>query len=123
MVDNNYLELVTTAEDHGACILPSQFADMNKRRTRLDGEYRLMFAVLEDAVSRYLSTMKCETLAQRKTFRETARWFHRRSDAVAGIYAFENICAFLGIDADRMRVGLTSLQPRETAMRRQRRAA
>jgi hypothetical protein len=122
MVENNYLELVTT-EDHGACILPSQFADLNKRRTRLEGEYRLMFAVLEDAVSRYLSSMKCETLAQRKTFRETARWFHRRSDTDAGIYAFENICAFLGIDAGRMRGGLTSLQPRETAMRRQRRAA
>ena len=122
MVDKNYLELVTAGEE-GACILPSQFAEMNKRRNLLEGEYRLMFAVLEDAVSRYIGNLKCETLEQRKIFRETAQWFHRKSDPSAGIYAFESICAFLGIDADRMRKGLMSIPRDEVVPRRQRHAA
>jgi hypothetical protein len=122
MVDKNYLELVT-AGDEGACILPCQFTEMNKKRNRLEGEYRLMFAVLEDAVSRYIGNLRCETLEQRKIFRETAQWFHRKSDPSAGIYAFESICAFLGIDADRMRKGLMSLPREEAAPRRQRHVA
>jgi len=110
-------------EDLSGCILPSQFADLNRRRPAMEGEYRLLFAVLEDAVGRYLTNMKCETEAQRKIFKETARWFRKGSNASRDLFAFESVCAFLGIDPDRLRKGLALMQPRETPLRKQRRAA
>ena len=109
-------------EDLSGCILPSQFADLNKRRPPMEGEYRLLFAVLEDAVSRYLINMKCETEDQRRIFKETASWF-KGKDGDRGLFAFESVCGFLGIDPDRLRKGLATLQPREMPLRRQRRAA
>ncbi|HXZ88091.1 MAG TPA: hypothetical protein VEF07_05940 [Candidatus Binataceae bacterium] len=110
-------------EDLSGCILPSQFADLNKRRPAMEGEYRLLFAVLEDGVSRYLMNMKCETEEQRRIFKETANWFRKGNDGNRGLFAFESVCAFLGIDANRLRKGLALVQPREVPLRKQRRAA
>lgn len=120
---DTHQDLDLAVEDLSGCILPSQYADLNKRRPAMEGEYRLMFAVLEDAVSRYLMNMKCETEAQRKIFKETASWFRKGSEANRGLFAFESVCAFLGIDADRLRKGLALVQPREVPLRKQRRAA
>lgn len=111
------------AEVLSGCILPSQFAELNKRRPAMEGEYRLLFAVLEDAISHYLMNMKCETEAQRKIFKETANWFRKGSGADRDLFSFESVCGFLGIDPDRLRKGLASVQPRETPLRKQRRAA
>lgn len=111
------------AEDLSGCILPSQYADLNRKRPALEGEYRLLFAVLEDAVSRYVVNMKCETEEQRRIFMETASWFRKRSDGDRGLFAFETVCGFLGIDPDRLRQGLAALQIHELPLRKQRRAA
>ena len=89
----------------------------------MEGECRLLFAVLEDAVSRYLMNKKCETEEQRRIFKETAHWFRKGSDANRSLFAFESVCSFLGIDPDRLRKGLASLQPLEVPLRKQRRAA
>jgi len=99
-------------------ILPSQFVDLNKRRHALEGEYRLMYAVLEDAVRRYLANLGGQSPVQRKILRETLSWFRKRSDHTRGIYSFESICDFLGMDADGLRRGLISLQQREPLRRR-----
>ena len=58
------------------CILASQYNDMVKRRSRiLEGEPRLLWAVLEEAIRSYLSNMKCLTANQCSEFEEVRHWF------------------------------------------------
>jgi hypothetical protein len=113
----------STVDDLGGCLLPSQYVDLKRKRPSLDGEYRLLFAVLEDAVRRYLINMKGQTPEQRKIFRETSRWFRTAHAADPSLFAFESVCGFLGIEPNRFRAGLVELQVREMVSAKQQSAA
>ena len=91
-------------------LVPVQFFDLTRRRSMLDGETRLVFAVLEDAVRCYVKTLNSSRRCDREQFDEVQRWFH----AEAGIhspFSFEYICDVLGIEPTslRARLGLMSL--------------
>ena len=67
-----------------------------------DGETRLVFAVLEDAVRCYVKTVNSSRRCDREQFDEVQRWFH----AEAGIhspFSFEYVCDVLGIDPTSFR--------------------
>jgi len=90
-------------------LVPVQFFDLTRRRSMLDGETRLVFAVLEDAVRCYVKTVNSSRRCDRDRFDEVQRWFH----AEAGIhspFSFEYICDVLGIEPTslRARLGLLS---------------
>jgi hypothetical protein len=90
-------------------LVPVQFFDLTRRRSMLDGETRLVFAVLEDAVRCYVKTVNSERRCDRQDFDEVHRWFH----AEAGIhspFSFEYVCDVLAIEpmAFRARLGLLS---------------
>lgn len=75
---------------------------------RDSGERRLMLAVLEDALRRFLrrpiKTGKSAASHWRDTYDETAAWFASRSRA--WLYDFEHICDVLGLSASYIRRGL-----------------
>jgi hypothetical protein len=77
-------------------VVPIQFYDLIRRSTLLDGETRLVFAVLEDAVRTYLKLRDSRGRADRVEFAEVARWF----DATAGRapLSFEYVCEVLEIE-------------------------
>jgi len=72
-----------------------------------EGERKLLFAVLEDAIRTYLRHRDNGALARNnEDYVEAAEWLS--SDDEDGPFAFVNICEALGIDADGLRSGISS---------------
>jgi hypothetical protein len=62
--------------DFNDSMLPSQYDDLVRRRSLLDnGEYRLLWAVLEEAIRTYRANRKGSNPIQRKRFEEVRSWF------------------------------------------------
>jgi hypothetical protein len=90
-------------------LVPVQFFDLTRRRSMLDGETRLVFAVLEDAVRCYVKTVNSERRGDREQFDEVRRWFHAEA-GTRSPFSFEYVCDVLGIEPAslRERLGLLS---------------
>jgi hypothetical protein len=87
-------------------LMPSQYFDRIRRRATFDGERRLMVAILEDAVEVYRKQAGASVhdRKRRQLFDDAEAWIE--SADRSWIYAFENICDVLGIDAEYLRKGL-----------------
>lgn len=81
-------------------LLPEQYNGLRRGRRELDGERKLMLAVLEDAIQCYLSNIDAKTLQGRLLFHEARDWMRYRSSN--GLFAYETLCEALGINADRL---------------------
>src|ERR1700688_4915813 len=81
-------------------LLPGQYADLVRRNHVIEGELKLLLAVLEDAIRCYLRNVNAKEGEHRRDFVEVRNWFDgngagaRRGD----IFSFENLCEALGID-------------------------
>jgi hypothetical protein len=100
-------------------LVPVQFFDLTRRRSMLDGETRLVFAVLEDAVRCYVKTVNSMRRCDREQYEEVQRWFN----AEAGIhspFSFEYVCDVLGIEPAslRGRLGMLSVDDLPTKQMR-----
>jgi len=100
-------------------LVPVQFFDLTRRRSMLDGETRLVFAVLEDAVRCYVKTVSSERRCDREQFDEVQRWFHAEAGSHSP-FSFEYVCDVLGIEpaALRARLGLLSVNDLPTKQMR-----
>jgi hypothetical protein len=108
-------------------LLPGQYADLVRRNHVIEGELKLLLAVLEDAIRCYLRNANSKDGERRRDFIEVRSWFEggisgaRRGD----IFSFENLCAALGIEPrcllDRLRIlTIGDLPSRRYQMRRHR---
>jgi hypothetical protein len=94
-------------------LLPVQFAGrMGSRRSQL-GEFRLMNAILEDAVDMYRKHADADRGRKHDLFDEAEAWIE--STDRQWVFAFENICDMLDLDADCLRVGLRAHKARMRA--------
>ena len=59
-------------------LLPVQYNDLMRRRSALEGEHKLMFAVLEDAVESYLKHMNAKSRQRRLLFCEVQNWMNAK---------------------------------------------
>jgi hypothetical protein len=108
--------------------MPAQYADLVRRSNTLEGEKKLLMAVLEDAIRCYLRNVEAPEGEHRREFLEVRNWFKREQGAVAGpagIFSFENLCEALGLEPHRLlaRLGIMSLRDlpsRRHQMRRHR---
>src|SRR5438105_4190015 len=82
-------------------LLPTQYTDFLRRRHELDGEQRLLVAVLDDAVQCYLKNMTTRNRHHRLIFNEARYWMMSKSRQ--GLFAYENLCEALDVDADALR--------------------
>lgn len=100
-------------------LVPVQFFDLTRRRAMLDGETRLLFAVLEDAVRCYVKTVNSSRRCDREQFDEVHRWFHAEA-GVHSPFSFEYVCDVLGIEPTslRGRLGLLSVNDLPTKQMR-----
>ena len=89
-------------------LVPVQFFDLTRRRSMLDGEPRLVFAVLEDAVRCYVKTANSSRRCDRKQFEEVQRWFHAEAGTHSPV-SFEYVCDVLGIEPLSLRARLELL--------------
>lgn len=97
-------------EDLTDAILPGQYNDLVRRRSSVpEGEYRLLWAVLEDAIRTYVANRSCSNLAQRRKFEEVRDWFEPGHNEPRALFDFQNVCDLLGIDSGRLLKGLKGL--------------
>ena len=108
-------------------LLPGQYADLVRRNHVIEGELKLLLAVLEDAIRCYLRNANAKDGERRRDFIEVRNWFEgdtagaRRAD----IFSFDNLCAALGIEPQfllaRLRIlTIGDLPSRRYQMRRHR---
>jgi hypothetical protein len=90
-------------------LLPSQYFDRVRRHTAVDGERRLMVAVLEDGVATYLKHVGADEPHARALRGGRGVGRERRRDLAV---LFENICAVLDLDAAYLRRGLRAKKGR-----------
>jgi hypothetical protein len=88
-----------------------------RSRTELGGEYRLMLAILEEAIVVYERSQSARVGAK-NAGRDAREWLESRSRSSP--FAFESICDLLGLDSGHIRCGLGILSagpgaPRGTA--------
>src|SRR5580658_2942784 len=90
-------------------VVPVQFYDLIRRSAFLDGETRLVFAVLEDAVRTYLRVRDSHRRRDRVEFAEVARWFEAPTGAVP--FSFGYVCEVLELIPGLFRKQLRVVQP------------
>ena len=74
------------------------------KRTIRDGEERLMFAVLENAVEYFQKYVFARNPSGKKLFQEAEEWFLEKDSD--GLFSFENICENLQLHPDYIRQAL-----------------
>lgn len=85
-------------------LLPNQYFAAFRRGRAVEGERRLMLAVLEDAVDSYRKYAFARDPREQSSFLEAREWFF--STDRSWLFAFENICDVLEMNADYLRAGL-----------------
>ena len=90
-------------------LLPSQYFDRFRRRNQLDGERRLMLAVLEDAVDMYRKHCGAHG-RNRQLFLDAEDWIDDNDRT--WVFSFLNLCDVLDLDGDYLRRGLHALKAR-----------
>jgi hypothetical protein len=84
-------------------LLPEQFFTLLGRKP-IQGEKRLLLAMLEDAVHCFQTYVLAKKPHERRLFQEAEEWID--SLDAHWYFSFENICDILGIHPGRMRVAL-----------------
>ena len=97
-------------------LMPQQYYDLIARRHLVDGERRLLFAVFEDAIRTYVSTMHAKSLSRRREFEEVRDWMDIRGED--GVFSFDSLCSLFHVDADLLRHQLTTLRSSDLPRRR-----
>ena len=108
-------------------LLPGQYADLVRRNHVIEGELKLLLAVLEDAIRCYLRNVNAKDGERRREFVEVRAWFEgsMAGSRCGDIFSFENLCAALSIDSrlllDRLQIlTIGDLPSRRYQMRRHR---
>jgi hypothetical protein len=105
---NAFLENSIPRVLSGSAVLPLQSGDGGRRARISDGEYRLILAVLEDAIQCYLNYWnEPHDLKKRRCAWEANQWIH--SPSTTGLFAYENVCLLLEIEPERLRRELRRL--------------
>lgn len=89
-----------------SCLPEQFFTDATSSQAHWSGTRRLLFAVLQDAVACWFRYQKARSAQGRQLFQEIRDWFLTRNRD--SLYAFENICIHLNLNADYFRRGLMS---------------
>jgi hypothetical protein len=98
------MEEIATLALHARATPPGQRVFRRTRSHRTTAEVRLLSAVLEDAIQRYLRDLNARQTRDRLELAELKRWFEARDRL--SLFGFENICHILGIDPETLRASL-----------------
>ncbi len=92
-------------------VLPSQFfATPRRQALGRTGEYRLLVALLEEAIRCFQKHVRAAKKHERRLFKEAEQWIlggndeeHRRLDAEGHAFTFPYVCDALGIEPGYIR--------------------
>lgn len=94
-------------------LLPEQYFSLLGRKP-LQGEKRLLLAMLEDAVHCFQTYLLAKKPHERRLFQEAEEWIES-TDAL-WFFSFENICDVIGINPSRMREALRAWKEEQTLL-------
>lgn len=97
-------------------LLPEQFFSILGRKP-LQGEKRLLLAMLEDAVHCFQTYLLARKPHERRLFQEAQEWIE--STDTRWFFSFENICDILGIHPGRMREALREWREQQILLQQQ----
>ena len=86
-------------------VLPAQFFSILRRKGFVEGEKRLIAAVLADAVDCYMKQAFSPDARGRQTFRDAEAWIFQEEPG-PWLFSFTNICDMLGLEPEYIRRGL-----------------
>lgn len=89
-------------------VQPEQFFAERRGVLQRTGEYRLLIAVLQDALECWFRYRHSQRRRERRLFREVSEWFSARDRD--RLFAFECICDHLALDPNYIRQGLKQWQ-------------
>ena len=92
-------------------LLPEQYFSLLGRKP-LQGEKRLLLAMLEDAVHCFQTYLLAKKPHERRLFQESEEWIN--STDGLWFFSFENICDVLCINPGRMRNALKEWKEEQT---------
>jgi hypothetical protein len=93
-------------------LLPSQFFAAMRKRVPKEAEYRLVLAVLQDAIECFQKHLGAREPKARELFDDAEAWI--ASDDRSWPYSFVNICELLNINPDYVREGLKAWEGRQS---------
>lgn len=96
-------------------MLPSQYFAAMRKRVPQEAEYRLVVAVLEDAIDCFQKHRDARDAKTRQLFEDAAQWV--ASEDRTWPFSFLNICDVLGLDPAYVREGLHQHSDRYAAQR------
>ena len=91
----------------GDILLPVQYYGRVAGKRATTGEFKLFFAILEDALRCYVRCKGCRSRAERVEFLDVRAWFHNLG--APHVFSFGSTCALLDIDPQCLRSRLDSL--------------
>ncbi|MGH7771346.1 MAG: hypothetical protein ACREQA_03840 [Candidatus Binatia bacterium] len=92
--------------------LPSQFYGNRVLSRQLDGEKRLMLAILKDAVECLEKYRRARNSSGRELYQNAIDWVE--DTGIEWLFSFNNICDLLGFDPDFLRESLLKREHRTT---------
>ena len=95
-----------------ADLVPVALSEPIAARLRMSGEYRLLWAVLEDGIVCYLRSGDHPAAAKRKLFQETNDWIEVKEGE--SLCSFSSICGVFQLDPDYLRRRLRDLREHQT---------
>jgi hypothetical protein len=94
-------------------VLPTQFFAAMRQRVPQEAEYRLVVALLQDAVECYQKHLRARDPKARQLFADAQAWIE--SDDRAWAFSFVNVCDLLGLNPGYLRHGLLRWKERQLA--------
>jgi hypothetical protein len=83
-----------------------------------EGEYRLLWAILKDAIRIYVANCSCSSAVQSRRFKEVRDWFEPAHTEAPTLFDFRSVCDLLRIDSDRVLNALKSIAFHSLALKR-----
>lgn len=111
-VRNDKSEEATTGMFQPDTLLPSQFFAALRQKGFVEGEKRLMAAVLADGVECYMKQIDTTDSRGRQLFEDAEAWIF--SENRSWFLSFDSICEILGLDPDYLRKGILEWRKKRT---------
>jgi len=94
---NGHTSVVQEKGNDAGLLLPGQYVDLIRRNQTIEGELKLLLAILEDAIRCYLRSVNAKDRERHRDFVEVRDWFEAGANR-PDIFSFENLCLALGIE-------------------------
>ena len=109
-------DLRSKREDSSFPMTPDQYYDQRMRGRHLDGETRLLFAVLEDAIRCYTLAVRTGRRSHQRARDEVRDWVNTKGEH--DLFSFDSICGVFDTEPDVLRKQLSALTATKIRLRR-----